>query len=268
MKLKIAYFTISIFTALSLLNTVSAVDSDPLSTNEISLVKNMLEKLKPYIDERKSKGNLNLLGFEELYSKLDPSEKEFMVRIRNTKPLPQDQREPLFEPSAFVAINDQKLIIPDPTNPEKNYFSVIERQFLPKKVFEAYVQMMNAMEKDLGKRLYVESGYRSPAYQLYLFVFYLQNHDYSIKETNRWVALPGFSEHGAPERQAIDFITREGISGENHPEDFENVPEYNWLTQNANRFGFVLSYPKNNTTNSAFEPWHWRYEPSPTQETK
>ncbi len=117
------------------------------------------------------------------------------------------------------------------------------------------------MEKDLGKYLMIESGYRSPAYQLYLFVFYLQNHDYSIKETNRWVALPGTSEHGDPSRQAIDFINQEGISGENHPEDFEELDEYEWLTQKASGFGFVLSYPRNNPTNSAFEPWHWRFDP-------
>jgi D-alanyl-D-alanine carboxypeptidase len=136
-------------------------------------------------------------------------------------------------------------------------------QFLPINVHEAYEAMMVAMEQELGKRLYVESGYRSPAHQLYLFLVYLPKHNHSIRETNRFVALPGHSEHGAPSRQAIDFINAEGINGEENPEAFEVLPEYAWLTQQAPRFGFVLSYPRNNPWNTSFEPWHWHYEDVP-----
>ena len=87
----------------------------------------------------------------------------------------------------------------------------IGAQYLPPDVFYAFETMMAAMEKDLGRSLYVESGYRSPAYQLYTFLFYGPKHGYSLKETNRWVALPGHSEHGDPQRQAIDFINEKGF---------------------------------------------------------
>jgi D-alanyl-D-alanine carboxypeptidase len=120
--------------------------------------------------------------------------------------------------------------------------------------------MMDAMQNDLGKRLYVESGYRSSAYQLYLFIFYLKNHDYSIRETTKWVALPGYSEHGAPRVQAIDFISSDGISGEENPRLFEDLQEYAWLIENARQYGFLLSYPKGQP-GITFEPWHWHYEP-------
>lgn len=43
--------------------------------------------------------------------------------------------------------------------------------------------------------------------------------------------------------------------------DFNNIdqtPAYTWLTENAHEYGFVLSYPKNNTY-YIFEPWHWRF---------
>ncbi|HAM41218.1 MAG TPA: hypothetical protein DDX89_07900 [Candidatus Omnitrophica bacterium] len=126
----------------------------------------------------------------------------------------------------------------------------------------AYEAMMEAMAHDLGKRLLVESGYRSPAYQLYLFLFYLPKHDHSIRETNRFVALPGHSEHGYPPRQAVDFINEEGINGEDNPEAFEALPEYQWLAHHAHEFGFVLSYPRDNPHNTAFEPWHWHFEQS------
>ena len=131
-------------------------------------------------------------------------------------------------------------------------------QYLPEETFWAYERMMRAMKQDLGKRLLVESGYRSPAYQLYTFLYYLPKHHYSLKETGHWIALPGYSEHGAPHRQAIDFINEEGINGEDNVEEFARLPEYEWLLKKAKNFGFELSYPRKKG-NVTFEPWHWRY---------
>ncbi|MBI4971576.1 MAG: D-alanyl-D-alanine carboxypeptidase family protein [Candidatus Omnitrophica bacterium] len=266
MKRKSILLALIIFASTSVINTVSAIDTDQLSDSDISLVQNMLIKLKPYIDERKNEGDANMLTFKELYSRLDAHEQTFMDAIRNLKQKKKKNSE--VAKADFVAIENQALQVTDPSNPNNRFTSIIERQYLPKNNQEADETMMTAMEKDLGKRLLIESGYRSPAYQLYLFVFYLSNHSYSIKETNRWVALPGTSEHGAPERQALDFITLEGISGEHNPEEFDQLPEFKWLAEHADQFGFVLSYPKNNNSNSGYEPWHWRYQPPQTQPVK
>jgi len=131
-------------------------------------------------------------------------------------------------------------------------------QFLPRDVNERYTKMMEAMQKDIGKRLYLESGYRSSAYQLYLFIDSLKNHNYSIRETAKYVALPGYSEHGCPRRQALDFINEDGVNGDGNPQEFEDLPEYAWLTKNAGKFGFILSYPKDANEGITYEPWHWR----------
>ena len=40
---------------------------------------------------------------------------------------------------------------------------------------------------------------------------------------------------------------------------FEKTPAYLWLVQNANNYGFELSFPPNNPQGVSFEPWHWRY---------
>jgi LAS superfamily LD-carboxypeptidase LdcB len=133
-------------------------------------------------------------------------------------------------------------------------------QYLPEPVYEKYKEMMAAMQKDTGKRLLIESGYRSSAYQLYLFVYYLKNHTYSIRETVKFVALPGFSEQGAPAHQAIDFINEAGINGEYNIKEFEDLPEYDWLLRHAGEFGFVLSYKKNDPSGITYEPWHWRID--------
>ena len=145
---------------------------------------------------------------------------------------------------------------------QNNTVKPLDPQSLPRPSLEAYQRMMDAMQAELGTRLLVESGYRSGAYQLYLFLFYLPKHGDSIRETNRFVALPGHSEHGYPPRQAIDFINEAGINGEDHPEQFEALPEYAWLQQRAKAFGFALSYPRDNPFHTSFEPWHWHFESS------
>lgn len=40
--------------------------------------------------------------------------------------------------------------------------------------------------------------------------------------------------------------------------NFENTQAFNWLKNNAYRYGFILSYPKNNSYYQ-YEPWHWRF---------
>ena len=204
----------------------------------------------------KKKGTAPLMTFEELYRGLGESEQRFLNRVRAIDP----RRDFGFQGNflgtdtrgvKFKRIVGQKIV-------KSGKAELLGPQYLPKNVFEAYKKMMKAIKRDLGKKLLVDSGYRSPAYQLYTFLFYTPKHHYSLKETSRWVALPGYSEHGAPDRQAIDFINEEGVNGEDNAEDFEKIPEYQWLLENARRFGFELSYPRAKK-GITFEPWHWRY---------
>ena len=41
-------------------------------------------------------------------------------------------------------------------------------------------------------------------------------------------------------------------------EGFDKTPEYKWLTDNAYKYGFVISYPAGNKYYK-YEPWHWRF---------
>lgn len=234
------------------------INLDKLSKQEIITLEKTLETLKPLIEEKKAAGTANLLTFKELYQPLSRPQKKFLDDIRAIQPeqLKGSSRKFPVNPShvVFETIGGQKIV-------GKEGEKLLEIQYLPKDVYQAYLKMMEAMERDIGKRLLVESGYRSAAYQLCLFVFYMPKHGYSIQETNRFVALPGCSEHGCPQQQAIDFINQEGINGEDKPEEFEVLPEYQWLTQHAGEYGFVLSYPRNDTQNTSFEPWHWSYRP-------
>ncbi len=146
-------------------------------------------------------------------------------------------------------------------------------QYCPEASYNDYLRMMAQMRRDLGRELFIESGYRSPGFQAFNFLRYLViSHDYSLMRTARLNALPGYSEHGDPVNNALDFINAEGISGENPgqtAEDFERLPEYQWLLKHAHEFNFYLSYPRGNPWGISFEPWHWHWEkPSPDQEIK
>ena len=70
---------------------------------------------------------------------------------------------------------------------------------------------------------------------------------------NTFSADQGYSEHQLG--TTVDFTT-EGINGTLN--SFEGTTAYEWLFDNAYKFGFVLSYPKDNAY-YIFEPWHWRF---------
>ena len=42
-------------------------------------------------------------------------------------------------------------------------------------------------------------------------------------------------------------------------ECFENTTAFEWLTKSAHRYGFTLSYPRNNRHGIAYETWHGMY---------
>jgi len=114
-----------------------------------------------------------------------------------------------------------------------------------------YLEALIAAAKRDGAALQVVSAYRSFYEQAYVKISYKIT--YGAGTANRFSADQGYSEHQLG--TAVDFTA---------PEvkevllKFEKSAAYAWLTQNAYKFGFTLSYPKNNSYYQ-FEPWHWRF---------
>ncbi|MEK7553187.1 MAG: D-alanyl-D-alanine carboxypeptidase family protein [Patescibacteria group bacterium] len=94
------------------------------------------------------------------------------------------------------------------------------------------------------------STYRSFGAQSTLKSAYKITYGYGA---NKFSADQGYSEHQLG--TAIDFTTSK--LGANFIA-FEKTGSYAWLTENAYKYGFILSYPKKNTY-YVFEPWHWRF---------
>ena len=67
-------------------------------------------------------------------------------------------------------------------------------------------------------------------------------------------AIPGFSEHHTG--RALDISTS---NCEPLTTDFETTEAFQWLTEHAGRFGFVMSFPKDNNSGITYEPWHWAH---------
>ena len=97
------------------------------------------------------------------------------------------------------------------------------------------------------------SGYRSHDYQLGIFERKLAR-GLDLQQILTVNAAPGYSEHH--DGNALDI----GTPGEPPAEEsFEDTPAFEWLQANAARFGFRMSYPRDNPNGIVYEPWHWYY---------
>lgn len=134
-------------------------------------------------------------------------------------------------------------------------------KYLPHHVYEAFTGMKHAFEADYpGRTLLIESGYRSPAYQVVVFFNWLARfYDGDIDKTLHHVALPAYSQHCSATHTALDIENIEGLPTNQDLEGFKDTVEYEWLTEHAADYGFYESYPKDNSEGMRWEPWHWQY---------
>lgn len=118
----------------------------------------------------------------------------------------------------------------------------------------AWRQMQEAAAHE-GIRLLPLSAHRSVARQAGIIRRKLAAGE-SIERILRVVAVPGCSEHhtgcaldlGSPQAMRLDA-------------KFGRTREFRWLRRHARRYGFVLSYPRNNPQGIVYEPWHWCWHP-------
>ena len=227
----------------------------PLSSENEQTAKSIVEKLK--IERRERSNKLPVLSFRRLYSILNGDEKLFVKNLLNQNPKTYGFNGPFLGiekvPLFLKKIQGQKYT-------REREEEEIAQQYLPFQVWLAYKKLSKAMKNEIGKEILIESGYRSPAYQVLTFLYSLvEKHKLDYEKTLNLVALPGYSQHGHPPLQAIDFTTKDGaLRGEKM--GFENTSEYDWLSKSANKYHFHLSYPKNNALGIRFEPWHWHYQ--------
>lgn len=118
-----------------------------------------------------------------------------------------------------------------------------------KEALDAYMKMSDAATKD-GYGIVINSAYRSYQEQVELVEYY--RNLYGDNYVSKYVALPGYSEH----QTALGFDI-----GSTTTNVFINSKEYQWMEENAYKYGFILRYPKKYMDITGFntEPWHYRY---------
>jgi D-alanyl-D-alanine carboxypeptidase len=168
---------------------------------------------------------------------LEDAEKEsakagdLLVLVDKKHSLPAD-----FEPADLVSLNDYDLTVS--RNDLRLRLAIMEA-----------VLAMDAAAKADGLTLEFSSSYRSFEYQDGLFKRYVASHGEA--EASRFSARAGTSQHQLG--TAIDFGSID--------DTFADTDAGRWLAQNAWRFGFSMSYPRNmeNVTGYIWESWHFRY---------
>jgi len=107
-----------------------------------------------------------------------------------------------------------------------------------------------------GESIFIVSAFRSISRQADIIRGKLAAGE-SIEQIIKRFAPPGFSEHHSG--HAVDLST----PGVTKPEsEFEGSTAFAWLCRNAGRFGYRLSYPRENAHGYRYEPWHWCYHPA------
>jgi len=123
--------------------------------------------------------------------------------------------------------------------------------------------LMNYFEEKTGRNdIQLTSGYRTEAAQRELYDWYVEN--YGATQAASYCALPGNSEHHTGLAFDCNVYTADDKTynldalklSENDSKTY-----YDWLCENAWRYGFIARYPANKTakTGISYEPWHFRY---------
>ncbi len=113
------------------------------------------------------------------------------------------------------------------------------------------LEMMEAMRND-GLKIIAQSGYRS--YETQKSIYNNKVSSRGVEEADKVSARPGHSEHQTG--LAIDL----SIDG-TLEKTFGDTKQYEWLNENAYKYGFIMRYPldKIYITGYDYEPWHYRY---------
>ena len=116
---------------------------------------------------------------------------------------------------------------------------------------DAFLELQDAAKKELNINLMPTTAFRDEAFQRTLYTNYVNKE--GVDKADTYSARPGYSEHQTG--LSIDLkntaLSNVRLSDEN----------YDWLENNAYKYGFIIRFPKNkeDITLYQFENWHIRY---------
>ncbi len=124
-------------------------------------------------------------------------------------------------------------------------------QKMEKTAAENIMALINDARKK-GYTLLIVSGYRTEEYQRNLYENSINQN--GKEHADKYSARPGHSEHQTG--LAVDISNKAGVL-----DGFEQYDVYDWVIENAHKYGFIERYPKGKEfiTGYSYEPWHYRF---------
>jgi zinc D-Ala-D-Ala carboxypeptidase len=127
------------------------------------------------------------------------------------------------------------------------------------RMYKSAAQQFLAMQqaaRSAGVKLVPISAFRSVEEQKSLFFGVAAQRNQTPAERAAQSAPPGHSEHHTG--YAVD-IGDGAVPATNLNTNFEQTKAYQWLAENAAKYSFESSFPKDNPQGVSYEPWHWRF---------
>lgn len=212
------------------------IDRLSLELNSTTQDRNMLSE---FLQDEKNKNNLfqeqiqDIAGTVGVLDKLSKTDEELLQKYSKVYFLNEH-----YTPENLEKIDNEYV-----------YDEVSRNYFLHEKVMP-FLEDMLEDAKDDDIKIWVTSAFRSFDEQADLKGKYTVTYG---SGANTFSADQGYSEHQLG--TAVDFTTT-GLGG--GLDGFGETEAFRWLEKNAHRYGFTLSYPRNNGY-YVYEPWHWRF---------
>lgn len=192
----------------------------------------------------------------------------FLFNNRNSSPLPEVNNTPTTKEKVVTTTNESpqnEAPITDNVLGHLAYEEAPQSELksitsdgslrLRQKAADKFLQMQKDARAQ-GIILTPISGFRSISDQEYLFFKVKEQRKQPTSKRAEVSAPPGYSEHHTG--YAVD-IGDGNAPATNLNTNFEQTPAYKWLSQNAAKYSFELSFTPDNLQGISYEPWHWRF---------
>lgn len=224
-------------------NNLTAQDIDGFRKVEGYIIQNTLSYMEVYKENNNYNYCVNIVNYPFIISSNDVIDS---YTITNPEELLSLVKRGFYLPAAYVPAD---LVTPKvPISPNSQDSQMV-------KVAAEALEKMVASAKSEDYFLILASGYRS--YDRQLEIYNQFEALYGGLYAAEYVAAPGASEYQTG--LGIDVTSQSVVDGEKLV--FGDTKEYQWVLENAHKFGFIVRYKTGDAdiTGVAHEPWHLRY---------
>ncbi len=223
---------------------------DTKNNTKLKQLKNIDKKIN-YFDHKKID---RYLAYQKENKDLKIEKVITDVNIGIDNPYYTNTKETKYLNESYILVNKYNYLTKDyiPDNLEKiNTQYARSGMQLINYAKEAFENLAKAAQKE-NLSIIAMSSYRSYKYQENLYNRYVQSD--GKEDADTYSGRPGFSEHQTG--LAVDVY-----NGKEDYTNFEKTKEFQWMQENAHKYGFILRFPKDKTneTGYQYESWHYRY---------